>query len=540
MKKLLVVLAVGIFVLSFNDMAFSKITQNFDYVIITTDELVDAFANFTEWKESLGYNVKIVTISWIESNYNGKDIQEKIRNFLIDKYEEWGIDYVLIAGSRNKIPMRECYLNPYNHEDKYSIIETDYYYADLTGDWDADGDGYFGEIMQDKPDFYPEIYVGRIPSNDVNKMENICQHIINFEKSNETWKKNVMLLGAILYYDKYKDNWGEWHQVDGATLMEKCWNDIFKPNGFTAIRMYEKEGIAPSIYKCDYPLNSSNVLSEWKKHGIINMIGHSSSNAVYRCIWSRDDGDEIPEINEISFLSFIKSSDANELAISTPPIVFSGGCSQLERYHNIGRTFMEEGGASAFIGATATAWNNITLKWNDERDGGALSINYYFFYYLVNKEQKIGNALYNSKVYYYNHFGFKVNPKDYTIPWFYANIYTYNIYGDPSIGLSNEKVDANPPQISIQQPENGIYIFGNKILPFPIPLIIGNVNIKAVAFDESGIEKVEFYLDNSLKASIENEPYEWKHHAVGFHKIKAVAIDSNGNRGGDEIKVFGL
>lgn len=542
MRKLIFILFIGIFLLSFNNIVLSKDAQNFDYVIITTDELVDSLSNFTEWKQSLGYNVKIVTISWIESNYNGKDIQEKIRNFLIDKYEEWGIDYVLIAGSRDKIPMRKCYLNPSNHEDKYSIIETDYYYADLTGNWDADRDGYFGEIMQDKPDFYPEIYVGRIPSDDANKIRSICQHIINFEKSNKTWKKDVLLLGAMLYYDKYKDNWGEWHQIDGATLMEKCWNDIFKPNGFNATRMYEKEGIRPSIYACDYKLNYSNVFAEWKKHGIINIFGHGNDLIVARLIWQYDDGDNIPEDNELSFRTILRDRESKELTMMTPPIVFSGGCLQLRNSHNIGRAFIEDGAAVAFIGATTFSWTNLSFMWRDERDGGSLSLDYYFFHYLVNEGQKIGNALYNAKVYYYNHFGFrkKLPDLDLKIWAFYSNLFSFNLYGDPSMGLSNKKVDANPPQITIQQPENGIYIFGNKIFPFLFPLLIGKTDIKAIAWDENGIERVEFYMDNSLRASIENEPYEWKYHAIGFHKIKVVAIDGNGNRGGKEIEVFSL
>ncbi|MCD6222785.1 MAG: hypothetical protein J7K12_03780, partial [Thermoplasmata archaeon] len=205
-----------------------------------------------------------------------------------------------------------------------------------------------------------------------------------------------------------------------------------------------------------------------------------------------------------------------------------------------GRTFLENGDATAFIGATAVSWNNITLKWDDENDGGALSLDYFFFRYLINDRQKIGNALYNAKAYYYNHFGFKVNSRDYSIPWFYANIYAFNLYGDPSMGLSNEKVDANPPSVEIQQPENGIYIFGNKIIPFFMPVIIGSMDVKAIANDENGIEKVEFYLDNHMVASIENQPYEWKYNAIGMHKIKVIAIDANGNIGGNEIEVFGI
>ena len=77
MKKLLSFLVISMFLLP-SSMVFSKNIQHYNYVIITIDDLQNAVNKFKQWKESMGYNVKIVTISWIESNYNGKDIQEKI------------------------------------------------------------------------------------------------------------------------------------------------------------------------------------------------------------------------------------------------------------------------------------------------------------------------------------------------------------------------------------------------------------------------------------------------------------------------------
>ena len=203
--------------------------HGYDYVIITTTNLENAVIALKTWKEYLGYSVNVVTTSWISSNYQGRDLQEKIRNFLIDKYDEWGINYVLIVGSRGNIPMRTCYPLPHEHED-YGV-PTNYYYADLTGDWDSDKDGYFGEYT-DNMDFYPEVYVGRIPSDDPDVVENICQNIINFESDNGLWKKNVLLLGAIIFYENQETPFGTWRRSDGATLMEECRKDIFEPNGF--------------------------------------------------------------------------------------------------------------------------------------------------------------------------------------------------------------------------------------------------------------------------------------------------------------------
>jgi len=522
----------------FNGKAIYNFGEIHDYVIITTDELKNATDELKNWKEAIGYSVKVLTTSWIETNYDGIDLQEKIRNFLIDKYKEWEIDYVLIVGSSDKIPMRTCYLNPYNHEDEYSIVETDYYYADLTGSWDFDSDGYFGEWRQDKPDFYPEVYVGRIPSNEKERVRNICQSIINFESSNETWKRNALLIGAILYYKNYTDMWGKWNLVDGAALMEKCRQNIFQQNGFDVTTLYEKEGLNPSKYPCDYKLNHSNVLMEYKKgYGIVNMVGHSSSSGIYRWIWVKDDGDNIPEADELTFRNFIKGGDAEEIATEKPSIVFSAGCKQLEGQWNMGRTFIEEGAAVAFIGATSYSWINITLKWNNINDGGALSLDYYFFHYLINKQQKIGNALYNAKAYYYNHFGFPITPKDYKIPWFYANLYGFNLFGDPSLGLFDGRIDSDPPEVRIEKPKNYLYIFDKEIVPTRNAIIIGKITVEASVSDD--VEKVEFYVDNSLEACIESEPYSWIWtKSLGMHKLKVVAYDIVGNIGGEELNAF--
>jgi len=289
-------------------------------------------------------------------------------------------------------------------------------------------------------------------------------------------------------------------------------------------------------------LNYSNVFAEWKNHAIINIFGHGNDRIVARLVWEHDDGDNVPEDIELSTPTILRDTESKDLATTIPPIVFSGGCLQLRSSRNIGKAFMENGAAVAFIAATTFSWTNLGFMWKDERDGGSLSIDYFFFHYLVNKGQKLGNALYNSKAYYYNHFGFgeNITNLDLKIWAFYSNLFSFTLYGDPSIGLSNEKIDAKPPSVEIQQPENGIYIFGNKIIPFFMPVIIGSLDVKAIASDESGVKRVEFYLDNHLEASMENEPYEWEYNGIGIHKIKVVAIDGKENMGGNEINIFSL
>lgn len=71
-----------------------------DFVIITLDTLVGSVQTLAAWETSKGRTVEVVTTTWIDSNYSGYDLAEKMRNFLRDKYpaNEWGIQDVLLVG----------------------------------------------------------------------------------------------------------------------------------------------------------------------------------------------------------------------------------------------------------------------------------------------------------------------------------------------------------------------------------------------------------------------------------------------------------
>ncbi len=153
----------------------------FDYVIITHENLLNAVnsSDFLDWKASLDCNVRVVTTADPEiADQPGVDLAARIRNFLKDRYATWGIEYVLLVGDYNAVPMRYCYPDPNNHSNGAGDpsnwpwagdVPTDYYYADLSSadnqSWDSDGDGFCGEYGQDNPDLLAEVYVGRIPTN---------------------------------------------------------------------------------------------------------------------------------------------------------------------------------------------------------------------------------------------------------------------------------------------------------------------------------------------------------------------------------------
>jgi hypothetical protein len=138
-----------------------------DYVIITTNAIRDnsnVLTDFVAHKTVQGRSVLIVT----EDQYGVLTGQapdgtaEKIRQWLIDNYQPLGINYVLLIGdpdpddptdpgdSIGDVPMKMTWPEQARSGDWEANYEewvapSDAFYADLTGNWDLDGDGFFAE-----------------------------------------------------------------------------------------------------------------------------------------------------------------------------------------------------------------------------------------------------------------------------------------------------------------------------------------------------------------------------------------------------------
>jgi hypothetical protein len=403
--------------------------QSYDYVIISTSSLYSSISSFISYKKSLGFTVNYVNLSWITTNYPASDTQASIRLFLASNYAAWGTKYVLIVGSHNSIPMRTCYPDPNNHaNDGIHNIPTDYYYADLTGSWDSDGDGFYGEKGQDSVDFTPEVWVGRIPVDVGATITSILNKIQGFEGAPYSgWKKNAMLLGAVYMYAN--EDWGGNSRWDGAEVMEECKNYLL--SGFSITTMYEKGGYGPCSYSCTYPLTNSKVVSEWSGSsgwGIVNWAAHGAITYASRKVWSSEDGDSVPESFEMTWPVMVQSSDASSFNNNKPPIVFSASCSVSypETANNLGASLIING-AVAFIGASRVSYGS--LAWTQPSHGGHGSYCYYFTDNIANNVQYCGPALYSAKKYTYDYHPWNTWHDN-------ANMYNFNLYGDPNMGMS--------------------------------------------------------------------------------------------------------
>ena len=501
--------------------------EDWDYVIIATDSMSASCDTLQDWKEDLGYDVKVVTTTWINSNYTGADLQEKIRTFLQDKYleSEWGIEYVLIAGDYAHIPMRLCYPFPTDHGTE---VPTDYYYADLTGDWDSDGDGFPGERDQDNVDWVAEVYVGRILSNDANATHDICKKMVKFEKEDaSSWKYDALLIGSVGWFAN-EDTTGV-PKMECAELMEDMKTDMLS-SGWNFTTMYEKAGVDTCPYLCDMPLTAANVTSDWSTgtYGIVNWWGHGSPDCAWRKWWDNDDGDGIPEsdANEIDWERFIQNSDAPSLDDNHPSIVYANSCLCGRPDTTCLAQALLTHGASGVIAATRVSWG--PLSWDDPVDGGIGSMDYYFVDELINDDKKLGEAMFDSKVTYHTSHG--TGSSD------WMNLFDFCLYGDPSMIWQGAVPTAVSDTISndttwtvSQSPyivENRLYVRG-KAGPDSVTTLTINPGVR-VLFGEDGALVVSstgstrpgalvadgksdsLIVFTSASDTTKNEPWDWQ------------------------------
>lgn len=103
--------------------------------------------------------------------------------------------------------------------------------------------------------------------------------------------------------------------------------------------------------------------------------------------------------------------------------------------------------------------------------------------------------------------------------------------------------DTTPPVIEIIKPLNKLYYFDRPILSLQKPMIVTMQNIIVEATDdESGVNRVEIYIDGDLKCNDTNAPYTyyWSKFLTGTSVVKVIGYDNAGNSASTEISVFKL
>ena len=471
------------------------------YAIITTDAVMDALYEdssgnpdpasilyqFAQHKTSLGFHVFIVTqsqsllhgTSTPEAGYGIQEGQQRavnVRNWLISNYGEGDKDlkYVLLIGNADPdnpdeaddsfgdLPMMMCFPElSSGTASGGSTMEapTDYFFAELTGNWDLDGDGRFCEYSGDHGpggvEFIPEVYVGRIPFSDSSRVTSVLNKVMAYENvafsdsdnSSLVWRKKVLLPMSIL-------NFGEgWVGCDGdgnvmtdeAYLGLSAEIHALNPAGFDTILLTEKEGdatpptnipLTTSKIDGDGPLSrdssrpdseSKTLDDHWnadKPYGIVFWSLHGSATSLSRKL--HREYTSCP-----GFYTYLYPGSVSNLPESMPAFTISDACNtgQPETENNLGSALLEHG-ALVSMASTREGWY-YTGRFSDPDDDyepmaitsdGNRSTVYYYAEQL-SLDRPAGDAFFYAKQ-------SKIHSRS---SW--ANNFGMNIYGDPSVKI---------------------------------------------------------------------------------------------------------
>jgi subtilisin-like proprotein convertase family protein len=371
------------------------------YVIITTQDIRDnstKLADFVAHKQNMGFTVTVVDEAdlWgAGTPVAGDASATKLREWMQANYETMDLKYALIIGDprvdQGYVPMK---MYPCGGRD----IPTDYFYAELTCDWDKDGDGIIGErgdeaTSGDEIERYFEVYVGRIPHYGVMAdTDAILQKTIDYETSTDTaWRRKVLISNVPLDSNTHGYDWGE--QVKA---------DLLEPKAISSDRAYrDRYDQSPSMHVIipppEFPASAypATVWSQgqyglhiWSTHG-----------------WTRSASD------------IISSGDAADLDDSHPATVFQGSCQNAwpEEVNNLSYALLKQG-AILTLGATRNSYYYQQHEFSNTPTDCGMS---YRYAKGISEEKSCGEALWGLK--------------EEISSWWTHNWTLFNPYGDPSV-----------------------------------------------------------------------------------------------------------
>lgn len=375
----------------------------YDLLIISPREFVKTLQPLVYHKYEIGVKTKIVTLNDVYNKmfWHGRDNPEKIKYFIKEAFEEWGIKYVLLVGDFRCMPVRYCY----NQDDSQWYFEprfiSELYYADIYdkngnfSSWDSDGDGIFGEWRlsseeaEDKfIDLYPDVYVGRLACRTTFEVKIMVRKIITYETNTygKQWFKRIAVVaGDTFPADFFNPNWTKYEGEENTLRILENMSD------FEHIQLWTSTGNLTG------PKDVINTINEGC--GFIYFEGHSIPAR-----WMTHPPNDNKWIEGLSTTTMIFLRNKNML-----PICIVSGCHNSQFDVNIKKllenswkhyTWIPEcwswkltrkigGGSIATLGCTGSA---MTKEDKDSFEGGMDYLTPQFFYeYGVNGINVLGD-----------------------------------------------------------------------------------------------------------------------------------------------------
>jgi len=128
--------------------------------------------------------------------------------------------------------------------------------------------------------------------------------------------------------------------------------------------------------------------------------------------------------------------------------------------------------------------------------------------------------------------------------WDYEGYFPIRVKAKNTDGFESSWSDSHFIRISkkvkISKPTKGFYLANSKIFNLPFSIIIGKIDIIVLTPGIENVDRVEFYIDNILKDTVNDEPFKYNYNTPSFgsRNIKVIAYDSEENKYYDSINIW--
>lgn len=299
--------------------------DEYDLVIITDEGFTNDLQPLVDHKNGIGVRTTMETVQNIVSKYDGVDDAEDVKLFIKDAIEDWGVQYVLLAGGRKGqtfdwyVPSRRSNNGGSNWEPGY---ESDLYFADIYKiennetvfeDWDSNGNGKFAEWgffggRRDYMDYYPDVHVGRITFRYGFEVSQVVNKIIDYEtNADDSWFKDGLVVSGDTFPPSRgapMDNVYEGEVETGVTV------DLLESIGFDMTKLWL------SLENWDSPDDVIAAISQG--HGFVHFAGHGNPAS-----WGNHPADDEEHVfyDGLTIWQMNKLENDGKL-----PVIVVGGC----------------------------------------------------------------------------------------------------------------------------------------------------------------------------------------------------------------------
>jgi hypothetical protein len=445
--------------------------NHFGILIITGHDYFGSFQPLVNLYLRRGFRSILADVDSISSTVTGQDLPEKIRNYIIQAYQAYGIEYVVLGGDIDIIPYRGLYC----HVQSSSVYEdwdipSDLYYSALDGTWDNNNNQVWGEIGED--DLLPEVAIGRMPFSNPQEAATMINKSIAYQNTPVTQELNrVLLLGEQLL--DVPLTWG------GDYLDLLIGHKI--DNGYTTDGIYTTSDIE-TLYDRDLPQpwNVNQLLASLNEgKPVVYHSGHASSYYNMRMFaWTLNEGD----------FEGMNGTDHNFC------VVYSHGCysGSFDEEDCIAEEFLKLNHfAVEYVGNSRYGWFN-----EGSTEGPSEHLNREFVNALYhNEDYRIGEIHQQSRINSSSWVNAPGQWEEGALRWCY---YDCNVLGDPVLGIWTDipvpvqvscspSIQAYSSQMTVSVQDNIGAVEG-----VTCAFVSGNTLHGAAVTDNNGIAVIQF------------------------------------------------